>query len=78
MAKKTTKNTKSKYQEVYILHYTGKHGSDITVYKTFASAKKMADKIKKEWYPKSKTYRSVYDDTFGEASIEILSSYLEE
>ena len=61
--------------KIFIVHYSHKHGVDITAYKSLERAKQIAEEIRAEWWPSAKTYLEIAE--VSDESVEILESDLE-
>ena len=61
---------------IFIVHFTHKHGTDITAFSNLERAKEIAESIRAEWYPEAKSYQDIGDVSFGEGFVEILETDL--
>lgn len=63
--------------KIFLVHFTHKHGTDITAFSSLKRAKKVAESIKAAWYPGAKSYQDIGNFSFGEGFVEILETSLE-
>jgi hypothetical protein len=69
---------RAKPKKIFIVHFSHKHGVDVSAFKTRRRAKQVAEGIRAEWYPTAKTVDAIPDVSFGEGYVEILETDLEE